>query len=119
MEVSQRDEMAQMEQWLAERKVQLPEGDDHAAHTGLMPGMLTPEQLDALAAARGDDFDRLFLQSMITHHLGAVEMVEELLTGGFGGQESQVFQLAQHIGSDQQVEIARMRSLLAELEEQG
>jgi uncharacterized protein (DUF305 family) len=119
MDVSQRDEMAQMEQWLAARDVQLPEGEDHAAHTGLMPGMLTPEQLDALAAAEGEDFDRLFLESMITHHLGAVQMVEELLTGGFGGQEPQVFQLAQHIEADQQVEIARMRTLLAELEQEG
>ena len=43
---------------------------------------------------------------MIRHHEGAVLMVEELLTEGVGGQESQVFQLAQHIDSDQRVEIA-------------
>ena len=42
-------------------------------------------------------------------------MVEQLLTEGFGGQEPQVFQLAQHVESDQQVEIARMKRLLAEL----
>jgi uncharacterized protein (DUF305 family) len=42
-------------------------------------------------------------------------MVEELLTAGFGGQEPQVFQLAQNVEIDQQVEIARMKSVLAEL----
>ena len=115
MDVSQRDEMAQLEQWLDERDVELPDGDDHAAHTGRMPGMLSPEELDALRAAGGERFERLFLESMIRHHLGAVQMVEELLTDGYGGQEPQVFQLAQHIASDQQVEIARMTSLLAEL----
>ena len=80
-----------------------------------MPGMLTAEQLAQLEASRGADFDALFLQYMIAHHEGAVAMVERLLTEGFGGQEPQVFQLAQHVESDQQVEIARMKRLLAEL----
>jgi uncharacterized protein (DUF305 family) len=116
MDVSQRDEIELMERWLDERNVQLPEGDDHAAHTGLMPGMLTPDELQALTEAEGPEFDRLFLESMIRHHQGAVVMIETLLTGGEGGQESEVFQLAQHMEADQQVEIARMLGLLAELE---
>ena len=49
---------------------------------------------------------------MIRHHEGAVVMVETLLTGGEGGQESEVFQLASHIGTDQQVEIAAMKERL-------
>jgi uncharacterized protein (DUF305 family) len=77
--------------------------------------MLTEEELDQLEAADGTAFDRLFLQYMIRHHEGAVLMVEQLLTEGGGGHESQVFQLAQHIDSDQRVEIARMKTLLAEL----
>ena len=80
-----------------------------------MPGMLTAEQLAALAAASGEEFDTLFLQSMIGHHEGAVIMVETLLGQGLGGQEPQLFQIAQGIESDQQVEIARMKSLLVEL----
>jgi uncharacterized protein (DUF305 family) len=44
-----------------------------------------------------------------------VVMVESLLTEGEGGQESEVFQLASHIGTDQQVEIAAMKRKLAEL----
>ena len=70
-----------------------------------------------LAAAEGRRFDRLFLQYMIRHHEGAVVMVEQLLTEGLGGQESHVFQLAQHIEVDQQVEIARMKRMLARLPE--
>jgi uncharacterized protein (DUF305 family) len=77
-----------------------------------MPGMLTPAQLDQLARSKGERFDRLFLQGMIRHHEGAVVMVETLLTGGEGGQESEVFQLASHIGTDQQVEIAAMKERL-------
>ena len=116
MEVSQRDEIDQLERWLAERDVQLPEGDDHAAHTGLMPGMLSTEELDGLRAAQGAAFDRLFLESMIRHHQGAVIMVETLLTGGAGGQEPQIFQMAQHMDADQRVEISRMTSLLTGLD---
>ena len=80
-----------------------------------MPGMLTAEELAQLEGASGAEFDRLFLQYMIRHHEGAVVMVEELLTEGFGGQEPQLFQLAQHIELDQQVEIARMKRVLTEL----
>lgn len=116
MEVSQRDEIGQLERWLEERDVQLPEGDDHAAHTGLMPGMLSAEELDDLRAAQGAAFDRLFLESMIRHHQGAVIMIETLLTGGAGGQEPQIFQMAQHMDADQRVEISRMTSLLTGLD---
>jgi uncharacterized protein (DUF305 family) len=118
MDVSQRDEIAQLEAWLVERGEAVPgDHDDHDANgaTALMPGMLTAEQLAHLEVATGADFDALFLQYMIAHHEGAVMMVEQLLTEGFGGQEPQVFQLAQHIEADQQVEIARMKSVLAEL----
>jgi uncharacterized protein (DUF305 family) len=81
----------------------------------LMPGMLTAEQLAQLENATGADFDQLFLQSMIYHHEGALLMVDELLTGGLGGQEPGIFQLAQHIDSDQRIEITRMNSLLRQL----
>jgi uncharacterized protein (DUF305 family) len=116
MDVSQTDEIAQMERWLTERGEDLPGVHAHhgADHAELMPGMLTTDELAQLRDARGARFDRLFLQYMIRHHEGAVLMVEQLLTEGFGGQESQVFQLAQHIDADQRVEISRMKSLLAE-----
>jgi len=122
IEVSQQDEIALLEEWLSERG-EMVSGmhGEHGGHGGHgdqggghqdMPGMLTPAQLDQLARAEGRRFDRLFLQGMIRHHEGAVVMVETLLTGGEGGQESEVFQLASHIGTDQQVEIAAMKERL-------
>ncbi len=112
IDVSQHDEIAQLEAWLEQRG----EKGEHAGHGELMPGMLTDDELAQLEAASGRRFDRLFLQYMIRHHEGAVMMVEQLLTEGQGGQESQLFQLAQHVEIDQQVEIARMKQLLVELE---
>jgi uncharacterized protein (DUF305 family) len=124
IEVSQQDEIALLEEWLSERGQMVSgmhgghggHGDDHGGGHQDMPGMLTPAQLDQLARAKGERFDRLFLRGMISHHEGAVVMVETLLGGGEGGQESEVFQLATHIGSDQQVEIAAMKRRLQELE---
>jgi uncharacterized protein (DUF305 family) len=115
MDVSQVDEIGQMERWLEARGEGLVAGEAHADHAGSMPGMLTDAELAALRAARGAAFDRLFLESMIRHHEGAVVMVETLLTQGLGGQEPEVFQLAQHMDSDQRIEIARMKTMLAEL----
>ena len=117
MDVSQRDEIALMERWLEDRGEEVTDasaGHDHGDGE-LMPGMLTEDDLARLEAASGRAFDELFLQYMIRHHEGARVMVAELLSGGEGGQESDVFQLAQHIDSDQSIEIARMKSLLAEI----
>jgi uncharacterized protein (DUF305 family) len=116
IEVSQLAEIDQLEGWLTSRGESV--SGMHAGHGDGehgMPGMLTPREMDRLEAATGPRFDRLFLAGMIRHHEGAVLMVEALLTEGEGGQESEVFQLAGHIGSDQQVEIAAMKRKLAEL----
>jgi len=117
MDVSQRDEIVLLEQWLEERGEDVPDASagHHHGDGELMPGMLTDDDLARLGAASGRAFDELFLQYMIRHHEGALVMVAELLSGDEGGQESAVFQLAQHIDSDQSVEIARMKSLLAEI----
>jgi uncharacterized protein (DUF305 family) len=117
IDVSQRDEIAQLEGWLTARDEAVTNVDgQHIDHAELMPGMLTAGELAQLEGAAGAEFDRLFLQYMIRHHEGAVAMVEQLLTEGFGGQEPQLFQLAQHIELDQQVEIARMKRVLTELD---
>ena len=116
MDVSQRQEIELLQAWLTERGEPLTGAhDEHVDHRELMPGMLTDEEVAQLEGARDRAFDELFLQYMIRHHEGAVAMVEELLTGGEGGQEPQVFQLAQSIGTDQQVEISRMKTVLAEI----
>ncbi|MGH8892537.1 MAG: DUF305 domain-containing protein [Actinomycetes bacterium] len=117
MDVSQRDEIRQLEGWLVSHghEASTRHGHHDAQHAELMPGMLTDDELSRLESARGPAFDRLFLQFMIRHHEGAVFMVSELFTDG-GGQEPSAFQLAQHIDSDQRVEIARMRTMLAGLQ---
>jgi uncharacterized protein (DUF305 family) len=107
---AQRDEIAVMRAWLEDRGQPLPEGH---AHHHLMPGMLTPEQMEQLAAARGPEFDRRFLVLMIRHHRGAVTMVRELLAQDGTAQDQTVFKLASDIEVDQTTEIARMQRLLA------
>lgn len=114
MAVSQTDEVAQLERWLVDRGPLPP--DDRARHGGdhaaLMPGMLTDAQMAALTAARGTEFDRLFLTSMIGHHQGALAMVEDLLTRPDGGQDLWVGQFARGVDGDQRIEIARMTTVL-------
>jgi uncharacterized protein (DUF305 family) len=117
IEVSQRDEIAQMQRWLRQRGEALPAEDAHVhaamGHGELMVGMLTQQELDALARARGSDFDRLFLELMIKHHEGALIMVEELYRQPASGQEPELFVLASDVDADQRAEIQRMRRLLA------
>ena len=114
MRISQEDEMELMVKWLQDRVEPLRDGHDgHDADGHPMPGMLTDDQLDRLEAATGAAFDRLFLEYMIQHHQGAVQMVAELYAAG-GGHESDTDQFARHVESDQGVEIARMQGMLAE-----
>jgi uncharacterized protein (DUF305 family) len=118
--VSQRDEIALMERWLRQHGQPIPdtawvfdyEGPGMArAH--LMAGMLTVDQLRELDAARGREFDRLFLTYMIQHHAGALTMVERLMGSPGGGQDNFVFQFASEINAGQTVEIELMRRMLA------
>ena len=78
-----------------------------------MPGMLTPAEMAQLAAARGAELGRLFLQLMIKHHEGALTMVRELLATPGAGQEPDVFAFASDVDADQRMEIDRMRAALA------
>jgi uncharacterized protein (DUF305 family) len=80
------------------------------ADTSQMPGMATPEQLAALRAASGADFDRLFFQLMTAHHEGALTMATEVLSTG-----SDVFveEMAQEVLATQTDEIGRMRTMQA------
>ena len=81
--------------------------------------MLTEEQLRQLDAARGAEFDRLFLSSMIQHHRGAVTMVKELFGSYGAGQDEIVFKLASDVNVDQTTEIARMERMLVTLVLEG
>jgi uncharacterized protein (DUF305 family) len=113
IDVSQSDEIKMMQRWLEVRHLEVP--GPHAHHMAgatLMPGMLTPEDMAKLEAAKGADFDKLFLQYMIRHHEGALVMVKELFSAG-GGQPPEVFAFASDVEADQQAEIDRMRNMLA------
>jgi uncharacterized protein (DUF305 family) len=110
--ISQDDEIAQMERWLAERGEEVAAAD-HEEHE-LMPGMLTDDQLHQLDQASGASFDRLFLGRMIAHHQGALQMVDDLYGAG-GGLEPAADRFAREVAADQSIEIRRMEELLGSL----
>jgi uncharacterized protein (DUF305 family) len=117
--VGQRDEIALMQRWLRERHETAPDADaghdmlPGMDHPMLMPGMLTARQLAQLDSARGSEFDRLFLTSMIMHHQGALTMVDQLLGAQGAAQDNAVFLFAADVNADQTTEIDRMSRMLA------
>jgi uncharacterized protein (DUF305 family) len=117
---SQADEIRFMKRWLAARGEPLLQampdmpGMDMSAHQMLMPGMLTPKQMDALRKAKGKEFDRLFLTGMIQHHNGALIMVKELFETAGAGQDAELFNFATDVDSGQRAEIRIMQTMLGE-----
>jgi len=117
IEVSQADEIRMMREWLDGQGAAVPsEHAHHAPGAPLMPGMLTSEEMGRLSAASGEAFDRLFLAYMITHHEGALVMVRELFATRGAGQDSDIYAFASDVDADQRMEIARMSSMLKELQ---
>jgi uncharacterized protein (DUF305 family) len=126
--ISQTDEMRFMREWLTERGEPISEhgsmdmagmDHDHMGHVDMgampmMPGMLTPEQMKALAAATGPQFDHLFLTGMIQHHTGALTMVKDLFRVPGAGQDPRLFDFASDVDNTQQAEIDIMRHMLKE-----
>ncbi|MEU6778126.1 DUF305 domain-containing protein [Nonomuraea angiospora] len=106
---AQGPEIQFMTTWLREQQQTVPE--HHAAHEG-MPGMATPAQMEALKAAKGKDFDRMFLELMINHHLGAIKMSEQVLTSG---SHIRIEELASDVSVTQAAEIRRMQQMQAAL----
>lgn len=115
---SQLDEIHWMQAWLADRGLPVPEPDGlDPSKPGkeplmMMPGMLSADQMAELDAARGEDWDFLFLRYMIQHHRGALDMVDHLFASNGSGQGQAIFKLASDIVSDQQSDIDRMQQLL-------
>jgi uncharacterized protein (DUF305 family) len=133
--ISQTDEMQYMRQWLEERGQPAPGAHSHMDHSAgmnmkghdmssmktmdmasmpLMPGMLTPQQMKALAKATGPAFDRLFLTGMIQHHTGALIMVEDLFDTVGAGQDNVLYDFATDIDNTQRAEIKIMQGMLKE-----
>jgi uncharacterized protein (DUF305 family) len=130
IDASQYDEIAFMRDWLERRGIEPAPAHEHAQrgharhdhtehghapvrhdHAG-MPGMLSDAQLTQLAAARGEAFDRLFLEYMIHHHEGALVMVAQLFATDGAAQDIELVKFAQHVDADQRIEIERMQTLL-------
>jgi uncharacterized protein (DUF305 family) len=120
---AQTDEIRSMRRWLAERNEEVPDSMstrhkmkmNGVVHEMLMPGMLTDEQMAELDKARGTEFDKLFLNGMIYHHLGAIGMVRELLSHGDAGHDDTVFRFAGDVEADQSAEVHRMRLMLEDI----
>jgi uncharacterized protein (DUF305 family) len=133
---SQAAEMDLMRAWLVQRGQPVEDAHLHHGHGGhghhghhghrsghdadpgdvaLMPGMLTPNQMAALEAASGAEFDRLFLEGMIVHHEGALDMVEDLLAEPDAAEDPILSDFLSSVVVDQTSEILRMQSLLSEL----
>ena len=100
---AQAPELAQMQSWL--------DGSDysgtHAGHMD-MGGMLSDEELAELSSAKGSNFDRLFLEGMIAHHEGALEMISMIKNSS----NSEVKKLYTNILTSQSAEIEAMKALL-------
>jgi uncharacterized protein (DUF305 family) len=122
--ISQSDEIKFMKRWLAARGESIPKTmpnmsgmdmpgmDMSHGSMALMPGMLTPEQMEALRKAKGAEFDRLFLSGMIQHHNGALTMVKDLFDTAGAGQDAELFNFATDADNTQRAEIKIMESML-------
>lgn len=116
---AQRPEILTMAAWLTEQGVAVPAASDdpaafdHGEHGhASMHGMLTDEQLHALEDATGADFDRLFLEGMIQHHRGAIEMADAVAKRG---TDVRVTEMAEEMVIGQGAEVDRMEELLTQL----
>src|SRR4029077_8444478 len=114
---SQSDEIKFMQRWLAARGKPMsmpgmPDMNKSNRPMALMPGMLTPEQMDALRNAKEAEFDHLFLTGMIQHHNGALIMVKNLFDTAGAGQDAELFNFTTDVDSGQRAEIKIMQSML-------
>ena len=116
---SQSDEIKFMQRWLAARGEPvsmampgMPDMDASGKPMPLMPGMLTPQQMEALRNAKGAEFDHLFLVGMIQHHNGALIMVKDLFDTAGSGQDADLFNFATDADNTQRAEIKIMQAML-------
>jgi uncharacterized protein (DUF305 family) len=118
--MAQTAEIGLMQAWLKDRNQPVPEADARGMKMSMggsdmfmmMPGMLTDAQMAQLDAARGMEWDRLFLIFMIQHHKGAITMVDTLFNTAGAGQDEIVFKFANDVQADQSTEIDRMQQML-------
>ena len=111
IEAAQGDEIAFMEQWLTSRGESIDQSHAHTGHHATK-GMATEAQMASLAAASGVEFDRQFLSLMITHHEGAIDMVEALMEQPGSAYDPTLFEFTTDVINDQSKEIELMHGLL-------
>jgi len=117
IQAAQGPEIEQMSEWLKTWGEDVPQGaggmdGDHDMGDmgdGDMPGMMTGRQMMRLDKSSGSRFDRMWLQMMIQHHEGAIEMAKVEQRNGLSGD---AIELAKAIESAQTDEIALMKSML-------
>lgn len=107
---AQAPEIEQLQGWRDEWGV--APGDHDMGDMGHGDGMMTAEDLAALEAADGPEASKLFLEQMIVHHEGAVDMAREQIDNG---QHAGAIDLAHAITDAQTTEIQTMRDILTTL----
>ncbi len=112
---SQVAEIAIMQDWLRRNGQAVP--DTSSWRTMHMAGMLTDEQLKELDAAKGAEFDHAYLEMMIQHHEGALQMVEDLFAAPLAGQDVDVNVFANDVVTVQTAEIGVMQRMLSQMSE--
>jgi uncharacterized protein (DUF305 family) len=113
IEKAQDPEIQQMHGWLTTWGAGMPgmSQEPMPGMSGSMPGMMSDADLKQLQAAKGAEFDKMWLDMMIKHHQGAIDMAKTELTKG-GNADAQA--LARKIIDAQQAEITEMRGLLTQ-----
>lgn len=104
----QTPEIQTMQAMLAQWGQEVDAQADHGEHEG-MAGMVDHATMTRLESLNGQEFDRLWLQSMIAHHQGAIEMARTEVNDG---QNADATTLAEHVITAQESEIAEMTEML-------
>jgi uncharacterized protein (DUF305 family) len=81
----------------------------HAGHGNTMQGMVDEATMSKLKSLNGAEFDKLWLESMISHHQGAIEMAKAEIANG---DNVDAKSLAQSIVTTQEAEIGQMKQML-------
>lgn len=106
---AQGPEIETMKVFLVQWKEDPDSGSEHGGHGGAMAGMVDEATMTKLESLNGAEFDTLWLQSMIGHHQGAVEMAKAEIANG---ENVDAKRLAQTIIDTQQAEIGQMKQML-------
>jgi uncharacterized protein (DUF305 family) len=110
---AQAPEVQALKAWLSARGQKIPDSQTDSGHRHSdMPGAVTPAQLELLGRASGRAFDQLFLDLMVAHHGGAVQMAADV---NMAGSDQTVQEMAAETSVGQSAEIRRMEQVRSEL----